>query len=286
MSNSPSFRCFFKKKQPKAQQIQKPKCGRCSSEPAKDPQRSINNIIKIGVNKNNVEQINSSINSQLKSINPTPTVKLDLENTKERKDISNYWIQTMGIQNENTTKFTQNQIKLSNSSSNHKNSMNGEINMLSNSFEESQKEIILDWNNEQVEVLDLSEEYADFSNRFSEISPIPTSDKKNTEGIWVDKIDPIPMQSLNYDPFKEDQQFEEDFAKVDPLEKNSILLVDNYEPIWNKEISNIFELNVNDSPIIEDNKKGELNKDEIIGSFSNPKNISSSKILKNLHSNI
>lgn len=97
MSNSPSFQKFNKPRQQIAQQIKKPKFGRSSSEPVKEPIQ-YQNMSKVGRKKSEcvggtsnlgviiLKNPNKSLISEhIKSVLPTPTIKLSLENAESEK---------------------------------------------------------------------------------------------------------------------------------------------------------------------------------------------------------
>lgn len=256
MSNSPTFQKFFKRKQPKAQQIQKPKWGRWSSEPVKDQIRSVNNIV----------QINSSMTHHLESINPTPTVQLNLEHRNGMRDLSNVLSKTMEFEKKNN-------ITILNPDWNREIWKENGLEEGQNLFEGSKEEVKYDVNNKQGGVIDLSGEYQDFSNKFSEISPIPPSDKKEDRGIWGDKIENIPLQNLNFELSEENKYIEENLEGNNLIDKHSILLIDNYEPNVNKQ-GNELILNHKNQEILQYKDNQPVSTQNYIQSSKEPQNLS------------
>ncbi|CAI2370769.1 unnamed protein product [Moneuplotes crassus] len=239
MSSSSSFHKYFKSKRSSTQQVSKLKCERSSSEPAKEPKLS-NNMIKI--RRKNKREEKSAIYDPLQPIAPTPTVQFNLERSdmKQRKD----------SQSQGKTKIKEDfnndnlLVEISNSSSVRKIPLENSAKESSQNYEanmnHSHKDISIQLNQRQNPEMELSGEYEDISHKFSQISPIPSSNSKIENKVLDTNIKPIPMKILGL-PKQMDESSQNGFQ----IRKHSILLIDNYEP--NGQHDSIFDLNMSNS---------------------------------------
>jgi hypothetical protein len=76
---------------------------------------------------------------------------------------------------------------------------------------------------------EVNQKYTEFSNRFSEISPIPSTDKKSkTDNIKVTH-DIMPVKELCFDIDKQRKKnIAKNFHNLEKFDKNSILFANNY----------------------------------------------------------
>lgn len=95
-----------------------------------------------------------------------------------------------------------------------------------------------------------NQQYVEFSNRFSEISPIPSSEKKNkTDDIKV-AYDILPVKELNFDNEKQRKKnIAKNFNNLEKFDKNSILFANNYDSVFGHEHDSLFDFNASGSSI-------------------------------------
>jgi hypothetical protein len=96
----------------------------------------------------------------------------------------------------------------------------------------------------------VNQKYTEFSNRFSEISPIPSTDKKSkTDNIKVTH-EIMPVKELRFDIDKQRKKnIAKNFHNLEKFDKNSILFANNYGSASKHEHESLFDFNASGSSI-------------------------------------
>ena len=207
-----------------------------------------------------------------------------MENIGKKKEFADFWTENLEKDKKQEKKPYHKSDTFSSSSSIREILIDDDPLKKEENFEIMNKEMKINSKEKSSEMAEFWNDYAAFSQRFSEISPIPSSGKKNKGLNLIERNNSLPMKDLNFDSWKDNQNLG---GNSQSIEKHSILLIDNYEP-GTIQHDSIFDLNVSET--LED----EAPKKQIVHDYGAPEQFlfstqkvhqSSWKSRKNPHKN-
>ena len=218
-----------------------------------------------------MKQNKSLVSEHIKPIMPTPTVKLNLDPCEDQKmtftDFCSKSIEAIRKQtsfavdsnllgrehfdsqmDSNLITFDQNESNAKHMSLIHEyGTQNKSLrsNFPRTGFETPQvpnREVYINPSNEyQIISEDQEFNYREFSNKFSEISPIPSTEKRDSK---THECSPVVTQAVDLEINTRDMRLDKGHASLEKFNKNSILLIDKYESHIGDDEDSLFDPNI------------------------------------------